>query len=83
VKGLLASSFLVDQKSSSTPCFVKDLKNLSIRSRRIKQRPTISGSLLRGRLCVNQGGYEEIKVGWIDVADGDDYVYRRRSKAKS
>ncbi len=27
---------------------------------------------LRGRLCSNQGGYEEIEVGWVDVADSND-----------
>ncbi len=47
------------------------LKNLSIRSTRINREPR-SNVRLRGRLCVNQGGYEEIKVGWVDVADGDD-----------
>jgi hypothetical protein len=25
-----------------------------------------------GRLCPNQGRYEKIEVGWVDVAYGDD-----------
>ena len=31
-----------------------------------------STARLPGQLCLNQGRYEEIEVGWVDVADGDD-----------
>jgi hypothetical protein len=27
---------------------------------------------LKGRLCLDESGYEVVEVGWVDVADGDD-----------
>lgn len=36
--------------------------------------------ILRGQklLCLNHRCYEEIEVGWVDVADGDDAQVVRR-----
>ena len=27
---------------------------------------------LDGLLCLDQSGHEDVEVGWVDVADGDD-----------
>jgi len=46
-----------------------------------RNRPNSGGSLHR-RLCTNQRGYEEIKVGWVDVADSDDAQVRSSGGAE-
>ena len=72
LQSLFASSFLFGPKEF-TYTFLRKGFEEPVHPIKADRVPTHDQPFaLRGRLCVNQGGHEEIKVGWVDVADGDD-----------
>ena len=72
MQGLLASSFLVDQKEFTYTFLREGFEETGPSDQGGSSSDHDQPFALRGRLCVNQGGYEEIEVGWVDVADGND-----------
>src|ERR1700678_1573917 len=64
-------SYSIQKEFTST--FLREGFEESVRSITEDQAPAYDQLFaLCGRLCSNQSGYEEIEVGWVDVADGDD-----------
>ena len=72
LQSLLALSFLFNPKEF-TCAFLREGFEEPVHPFKADQAPTHDQPFaLHGRLCSNQSGYEEIEVGRVDVADGDD-----------